>query len=35
LNWLVQADGELSRGSVVLAAHGADVTFGVVSVDPL
>ncbi len=30
--WLLQADGDLSRGSVVLAAHRADVSFGTVSV---
>ena len=33
--WLVQADGELSRGSIVLGAHRAEVSFGVVTVTPL
>ncbi len=30
--WLVQASGDLSRGSIVLAAHRADVNFGTVTV---
>ena len=34
-NWLLQADGDRSRGSIVLAAHRADVDFGNVSVTPL
>jgi regulation of enolase protein 1 (concanavalin A-like superfamily) len=33
-SWLLQADGELSRGSIVLAAHRADVDFGQVTVSP-
>ncbi len=32
--WLVQANGDLSRGSIVLAAHRADVNFGNVTVAP-
>ncbi len=30
--WLLQANGDRSRGSLVLAAHRADVSFGTVSV---
>jgi regulation of enolase protein 1 (concanavalin A-like superfamily) len=29
--WLLQANGDLSRGSIVLAAHRADVNFGTVT----
>jgi regulation of enolase protein 1 (concanavalin A-like superfamily) len=32
--WLLQANGELSRGSIVLAAHRSDVSFGTVTVSP-
>jgi hypothetical protein len=31
-NWNFQADGEASEGSIVLAAHRADVSFGAVSI---
>ncbi len=31
-SWLLQANGDLSRGSVVLAAHRADVDFGTVTI---
>ncbi len=30
--WLLQANGELSRGSIVLAAHRADASFGTVAI---
>jgi uncharacterized repeat protein (TIGR01451 family) len=33
--WDVQADGELSQGSILLAAHRADVSFGLVTVTGL
>ncbi len=33
-SWLLQANGDLSRGSIVLAAHRADVNFGTVTVSP-
>jgi hypothetical protein len=33
--WDVQGDGELSKGSLVLAAHRADVSFGTVTVTGL
>ncbi len=33
-SWLLQANGELSRGSIVLAAHRADVNFGTVAISP-
>lgn len=32
--WSVQADGDLSQGSVVLGAHRTDVSFGKVTVTP-
>jgi uncharacterized repeat protein (TIGR01451 family) len=32
--WSVQADGDLSQGSVLLGAHRADVSFGKVTVTP-
>ena len=31
-NWLLQADGELGQGSILLAAHRASVSFGAVSI---
>jgi hypothetical protein len=34
-NWDLQCDGELSLGSIVLAAHRADVSFGAVTVTGL
>jgi uncharacterized repeat protein (TIGR01451 family) len=34
-NWDLQGDGELSLGSIVLAAHRADVSFGAVTVTGL
>jgi hypothetical protein len=33
--WKVQADGELSRGSILLALHRAEASFGVVTITPL
>ncbi len=33
--WNVQSDGDVSQGSIVLAAHRSDVTFGQISVSPL
>jgi hypothetical protein len=33
--WDVEGDGELSKGSLVLAAHRADVSFGAVTVTAL
>ncbi len=30
-NWLLQTNSDLSRGSIVLAAHRADVNFGTVT----
>jgi hypothetical protein len=30
--WLLQADGELGQGSILLAAHRASVSFGAVSI---
>ncbi len=33
--WLLQTSGDLSRGSIVLAAHRSDVDFGAVSVNPI
>jgi len=33
--WQLQADDVLSRGSVVIAAHQADITVGNISVTPL
>ncbi len=32
--WLLQANGDRSRGSIVLAAHRADVNFGTVQISP-
>ena len=34
-SWLIQASGELNRGSLVLVAHRADVNFGTVTVNPI
>jgi hypothetical protein len=34
-NWDLQADGELSTGSIVLAAHFADVSFGAITITGL
>ena len=34
-NWTLQFDGDLSQGSVVLAAHRSDVSIGAVNVSPL
>jgi regulation of enolase protein 1 (concanavalin A-like superfamily) len=31
-NWDLQTDGELSRGSIILAAHMSDVSFGTVTI---
>ena len=35
VDWLLQADGERNRGSILLALHRADASFGVVTVAPL
>jgi len=32
--WLLQGNGDRSRGSIVLAAHRADVNFGTVQISP-
>jgi regulation of enolase protein 1 (concanavalin A-like superfamily) len=34
-SWDLQTDGELSQGSIILAAHRADVSFGVVTITGL
>jgi hypothetical protein len=32
--WLLQTDGDRSRGSIALVAHGSDVSFGTVAITP-
>lgn len=34
-NWTLQFDGDLSQGSVVLAAHRSDISIGAVNVSPV
>jgi hypothetical protein len=33
--WNLESDGDVGQGSIVLAAHRSDVTFGQISVTPL